>query len=54
MKRPAIPVIEDASSWAVQMVIAVVLVIAFFLLALRFIPAFVNMLDVSISNIKGK
>jgi hypothetical protein len=34
--------------------LATVLVLAVFLLALRFIPAFVNMLDPSISNIKGK
>ena len=43
---------KGSSPWI--LVIAVVLVLAFFLLALRFIPAFVNMLDVSISNIKGK
>lgn len=36
------------------LVIAVIVVLVFFFLALRFIPAFVNMLDVSISNIKGK
>lgn len=43
---------KGSSPWL--LVLATVLVLALFLLALRFIPAFVNMLDVSISNIKGK
>lgn len=43
---------KGSSPWL--LVLATVLVLAVFLLALRFIPAFVNMLDLSISNIKGK
>jgi hypothetical protein len=43
---------KGSSPWV--LVIAFVLVTLFFFLALRFIPAFVNMLDVSIGNIKGK
>lgn len=42
---------KGSSPWL--LVLATVLVLAVFLLALRFIPAFVNMLDLSISNIKG-
>lgn len=43
---------KGSSPW--WLLLATVLVIALFLLCLRFIPAFVGMLDVSISNIKGK
>ena len=43
---------KGSSPWL--LVLATVLVLAVFFLALRFIPAFVNMLDLSISNIKGK
>lgn len=44
---------RDKGGSPLFLVLATVLVIAFFFLALRFIPAFVNMLDISISNIKG-
>ena len=43
---------KGSSPW--WLVLATVLVLALFLLCLRFIPAFVGMLDVSISNLKGK
>lgn len=43
---------KGSSPWL--LVLATLLVLAVFFLALRFIPAFVNMLDLSISNIKGK
>ena len=44
---------RDKGGSPLFLVLATLLVIVFFFLALRFIPAFVNMLDVSISNIKG-
>lgn len=43
---------KGSSPW--YLVLAVILTILLFLLCLRFIPAFVNMLDISISNIKGQ
>ena len=42
---------KGSSPW--MLVVATVVVIAFFLLALFFIPAFVNMLDITISNLRG-
>jgi len=44
---------REKGSSPLWLIPAVLLVIALFLLCLRFIPAFVGMLDVSISNIKG-
>ena len=44
---------REKGSSPLWLVLSVVLVLALFLLCLRFIPAFVGMLDVSISNIKG-
>ena len=44
---------REKGSSPLWLVLACVLVLALFLLCLRFIPAFVGMLDVSISNIKG-
>ena len=51
--RAAIRFREKGSS-PLWLVLSVVLVILFFFLCLRFIPAFVGMLDVSISNLRGK
>lgn len=44
---------REKGSSPLWLLLATVLVLALFLLCLRFIPAFVGMLDVSISNIKG-
>ena len=44
---------REKGSSPLWLIVAFVAVVALFFLALRFIPAFVGMLDVSISNIKG-
>lgn len=44
---------REKGSSPLWLLLSTVLVLALFLLCLRFIPAFVGMLDVSISNIKG-
>lgn len=51
--RAAIRFREKGSS-PLWLVLSVFLVLVFFFLCLRFIPAFVGMLDVSISNLRGK
>ena len=45
---------RDKGGSPLFLVFATLLVIVFFFLCLRFIPAFVNMLDISISNIRGQ
>ena len=45
---------REKGSSPLWLVLATVLVLVLFLLCLRFIPAFVGMLDVSISNLKGE
>lgn len=45
---------REKGSSPLWLILSTVLVLVFFFLALRFIPAFVGMLDLSISNIRGK